>query len=163
MRFLIDNNTDVEKFDVEKVNRAYRAYSKYMHTNRHRLPRNVYKFWKETWDVGPRGPTKWNLHDMLLEGIEILPPDPYGHGRKINITIRLYNGEIRNAHLQLNYIHVTQYAFTLKREWATHGSVSLHEITLSKDGEIVHEIALDFSRIYIHCRKFTYAKEIPNV
>lgn len=163
MRFLLENIIDVKKFDVEKENRAYRAYCKYMDTNRHRLPRNVYKFWKETWLAGPEGASEWNLHDMLLEGIEILPPALHDHRREINIAIRFNNMAIQNAHLRLNYIHVTQYALTLEPEWAAHGSVSLHEITLSKDGEIVHEIALDFSRIYIHCKKFTYTKEILNV
>jgi hypothetical protein len=164
MSFLVENYPEL---DVEKFQKAFDEYMKYLELKRDDLPKSVYEYATAPWHYDhndSRCP-----HDSWLESLEIeeLASGETREIRPTAIQMRLL-GAFHDGTILIQYSDVQEYQFSkgpklgppAAANTASHGDWLVDETSLSDKGLVVHEIRFSNNvKFLIICKEFTYTFE----
>jgi hypothetical protein len=131
-------------------------YFAYLEQIRDRLPREVYAFASDVAHYTLDSPT--SLHDAWLEELTISEPASGVRSelRQTELTLRLL-GPMHDRIQVLHYTGVQRYRVEAEAVGRGHGDVLVHEVRLSEDGLLVHELLFaGGTAIAIECADLRY-------
>jgi hypothetical protein len=141
-------------------------YQKYLVTIEDKLPAHIYAFASDPKYYDLQSPT--SLHDAWLEECTI---KENGTGerneiRMIEVHLTLL-GPFHDRQIHLRYHGVSSYSFeTLnhpensRETLKNHGDLYTHEIRLSPDGSLIHELLFERGTLLIECADFLHSEEL---
>ncbi|GAA5497272.1 hypothetical protein Rhal01_03465 [Rubritalea halochordaticola] len=147
-----------EEDDVIQFGKYLDALAKY----RDQLPDEVAQFAEDESRFCLQG--GGTLHDAWIETITVREKRAAGDDASSCEIELVLLGPLHDRRIQLRYLGVKAYTVDGRGEngfQAFHGDIHTHEVRLSDDGLVVHEIVgVDEFRIQVECRTFTVMDEM---
>ncbi len=151
-------NSRIDKIDFDR-------YLKYVDSVRSKLPAHVYAFASDPhhFDLSSHS----SLHDAWLETCNVREraSGERNQVRRLEIEITLL-GPFHDRRIYLSYKGVTRYSFDVptrdgKLENKGHGDLHTHEIRLSPEGLIIHELMFERGATFlIECSDIQHSEEL---
>jgi hypothetical protein len=145
-------------------------YLVYLETIRDQLPEHIFAFASSRcyFDLESRS----SLHDAWMETLTVRESASGKHeeNRKLEIHLCLL-GPYHDRRIHLRYTGVAQYSFITPSQYenpryqhTAHGDLFTHEITLGREGLVVHELLFERdATLLIECSNLEHTEElIPN-
>ena len=153
----------------QEIAGSWERYREYLAGIRAHLVSEVFEFASAQWHYDPKHHR--SLHDSWLQSVAISEEArqvPDG-SRSLRIKIAL-NGPYHDGHTYLSYHGVKKYELRLSAKETSgsarggHGDWMLDELTLSENGNLLHDIAWSSGATWIiECEHLTHHTTIPAV
>lgn len=144
----------------------FHSYQKYLLSIKDRLPAHVYTFASDEKYFDLRSPT--SLHDAWLETCTIKESGTGNRNqiRMLEVHISLL-GQFHDRRIHLSYRGVNSYSFKNQHggdssvgKEKNHGDLYTHEIRLSPDGLLIHELLFERGTFLIEFEEFQHSEEL---
>lgn len=146
----------------------FSSYQQYLLSIKDRLPADVYAFASDAKYFDLQSPT--SLHDAWLETCTIKESgtDNRNQNRTLEVHISLL-GPFHDRQIHLSYRGVHSYNFENLHDGENsagkeknHGDLYTHEIRLTPDGLLIHELLFERGTFLIEFEEFQHAEEMVN-